>query len=154
MAPNFAITNHHVINARLESEADASEVDFKLQAESATLWFDFDAPEIDGLRTETKGLVTASRSLNYALLELVSPGDRLVPVSPRRSWRRTARHGWRSTSSNIGGEHKRVAFRNNLVSAADATTIRYFADTDQGSSGSPVVMTGGGWSHFIVAPGT
>jgi endonuclease G, mitochondrial len=79
MAPNFAITNHHVINARLESEADASEVDFKLQAESATLWFDFDAPEIDGLRTETKGLVTASRSLNYALLELVSPGDRLVP---------------------------------------------------------------------------
>jgi endonuclease G, mitochondrial len=37
-----------------------------------------------------------------------------------------------------GGRPKRVAFRNNLVTAADATTVRYFTDTDQGSSGSPV----------------
>jgi hypothetical protein len=36
------------------------------------------------------------------------------------------------------GEHKQVAFRNNLVSAADATIVRYFTDTDHGSSGSPV----------------
>ena len=36
------------------------------------------------------------------------------------------------------GEYKRVAVRNNLVSAADETTVRYFTDTDYGSSGSPV----------------
>jgi V8-like Glu-specific endopeptidase len=36
------------------------------------------------------------------------------------------------------GEPKRVAFRNNLVTAADAQLIRYFTDTDFGSSGSPV----------------
>jgi endonuclease G len=139
MAPNFAITNLHVIYARLQSEADASEVDFKLQAESATLWFDFDAPETDGLRTETKGLVTASKSLDYALLELVSPGDRLVPriapsiVAPDSTSRMAV-----NIVQHRRGEPKRVAFRNNLVSAANATTIRYFADTDQGSSGSPV----------------
>jgi hypothetical protein len=36
------------------------------------------------------------------------------------------------------GEHKQVAFRNNLITAADATGVRYFTDTDEGSSGSPV----------------
>jgi hypothetical protein len=37
-----------------------------------------------------------------------------------------------------GGRPKRIAFRNNLVTAADATAVRYFTDTDQGSSRSPV----------------
>ena len=36
------------------------------------------------------------------------------------------------------GQPKRVAFRNNLVSAVDDSTIRYFTDTDRGSSGAPV----------------
>jgi V8-like Glu-specific endopeptidase len=36
------------------------------------------------------------------------------------------------------GDPKRVALRNNLVSGADETSIRYFTDTDVGSSGSPV----------------
>jgi endonuclease G len=31
-----------------------------------------------------------------------------------------------------------VAMRNNLVSGGDAETIRYFTDTDFGSSGAPV----------------
>jgi endonuclease G len=36
------------------------------------------------------------------------------------------------------GEVKRVAFRNNLVADADDSCVRYFTDTDFGSSGSPV----------------
>ena len=36
------------------------------------------------------------------------------------------------------GHPKRVALRNNLLTDADATTIRYFTDTLTGSSGSPV----------------
>ena len=79
IAPDLAITNHHVINARLETEADASDADLRLQAEGSVLQFDFDAPEADGLRAETKRLVAVSKSLDYALLELVSPADRPVP---------------------------------------------------------------------------
>jgi V8-like Glu-specific endopeptidase len=139
LAPDLAITNHHVINARLDSEADASQADFRLQAESAALSFDFDNPEADGVRVEAKRLVAASRSLDYALLELVSRVDRPVP---RLSSSIVALDNTSRMVVNIvqhpRGEPKRVAFRNNLVSAADTTTIRYFADTDQGSSGSPV----------------
>jgi endonuclease G, mitochondrial len=139
MAPDFAVTNHHVINARLDSEADASQADLGLQAENAALSFDFDTPEADGVRVKAKRLVAMSKSLDYALLELVSPIDRPVP---RFALSTVELDNTSRMVVNIvqhpRGEPKRVAFRNNLVSAADATTIRYFADTDQGSSGSPV----------------
>jgi V8-like Glu-specific endopeptidase len=139
MAPDFAITNHHVINARLDSEADASQADLGLQAENAALSFDFDTAEADGVRVKAKRLMAVSKSLDYALLELVSPVDRPVP---RLAPSAVALDNTSRMAVNIvqhpRGEPKRVAFRNNLVSAADATTIRYFADTDQGSSGSPV----------------
>ena len=79
IAPDFAITNHHVINARLDSEADASQADLGLQAENAALSFDFDTPEADGVPVKAKRLVAVSKSLDYALLELVSPVDRPVP---------------------------------------------------------------------------
>jgi V8-like Glu-specific endopeptidase len=36
------------------------------------------------------------------------------------------------------GQPKRFAIRNNLAVDADATVIRYYTDTDHGSSGSPV----------------
>ena len=139
MAPDLAITNHHVINARLDSEADASQADLGLQAENAALSFDFDTPEADSIRVKAKRLVAVSKSLDYALLELVSPVDRRVPrlatsiVELDNTSRMVV-----NIVQHPRGEPKRVAFRNNLVSATDATTIRYFADTDQGSSGSPV----------------
>jgi V8-like Glu-specific endopeptidase len=37
-----------------------------------------------------------------------------------------------------GGRSKRYGIRNNLVSASTATELRYFTDTESGSSGSPV----------------
>ena len=139
LAPDFAITNHHVINARLDSEADPDAADFRLQAERAALWFDLDAPEADGLRVEAKRLVAESKPLDYALLELASPADRPVPrLAPSIVELDSTSRMAVNIVQHPRGEPKRVAFRNNLVTAADATTIRYFADTDQGSSGSPV----------------
>jgi V8-like Glu-specific endopeptidase len=139
LAPDFAITNHHVINARLDSEADASQADLGLQAENAALSFDFDTPEAQGLRVKAKRLVAVSKPLDYALLELASPADRPVPrLAPSMVELDSTSRMVVNIVQHPRGEAKRVAFRNNLVSAADATTIRYFADTDQGSSGSPV----------------
>lgn len=139
LAPTLAITNHHVINARREGEADASDADFRLQAENAALRFDFDAADADGVRVAAKRLVATSTSLDYALLELASPAGRPVPrLAPSIvNLDRTSRMAV-NIVQHPRGEAKRIAFRNNLVSATDDTTIRYLADTDQGSSGSPV----------------
>jgi hypothetical protein len=43
------------------------------------LQFDFDTPEADGVRLKTKWLMALSKSLDYALLETVSPADWTVP---------------------------------------------------------------------------
>lgn len=139
LAPELAITNHHVINARREKETDASDADLRLQAENAALQFDFDAPDADGVQVAAKRLVAKSKSLDYALLELASPAGRPVPrLAPSIvSLDRTSRMAV-NIVQHPRGKAKRVAFRNNLVSAADDTTIRYLADTDHGSSGSPV----------------
>ncbi len=37
------------------------------------------------------------------------------------------------------GTAKKIAIRNNLVTATSDTDLRYFTDTKQGSSGSPVL---------------
>jgi V8-like Glu-specific endopeptidase len=139
MAPNLAITNHHVINARLKGEADAGEADFKLQARNATLRFDFDAQDAEGKLVKTKRLVAVSKSLDYALLELVDSAARPIPrLAPSVVELQSTSRMAVNIVQHPRGEHKQVAFRNNLVSAADATTVRYFTDTDHGSSGSPV----------------
>lgn len=139
MAPNLAITNHHVINARLDGEADAGEADFKLQAEGATLRFDFDAKDADGQGVGTAQLAAVSKPLDYALLELVDPAVRPVPrLAPAVVELDSTSRMAVNIVQHPRGEYKQVAFRNNLVSAADATSLRYFTDTDHGSSGSPV----------------
>jgi endonuclease G, mitochondrial len=144
LAPALAITNHHVINARRDKETDASAADFRLQAESSTLQFDFDdpasdAPDADGAKVAAKRLVAWSKSLDYALLELASPADRPIPrLAPSIVVLDSTARMVVNIVQHPRGKAKRVAFRNNLVSAADDITIRYLADTDQGSSGSPV----------------
>jgi endonuclease G, mitochondrial len=139
VAPSLAITNHHVINARLDNEADAGAADLELQAKGATLRFDFDTKDADGVSVKTRRLVAASKALDYALLELADPSDRPIPqLAPSLVQLDTTSRMAVNIVQHPRGEHKQVAFRNNLVSAADATTVRYFTDTDHGSSGSPV----------------
>lgn len=139
LAPDLAMTNHHVVNARIDGEAAASGADLAEQARNATLTFDFDTRHAEGTRLKVRRLVAVSRPLDYALLELATPADR--PIPPIRPAPVVLDATSRMTVNIIQhprGEHKQVAFRNNLVSAADDTTVRYFTDTDQGSSGSPV----------------
>ena len=141
IAPGLAITNHHVVNARRDSEPDASLADLTPQALGASLRFDFDAPAADGTRAGVTRLVAWSPrgELDYALLAVEPPAGRPVPriapdlVKVDATWRPGV-----NIVQHPRAEFKRVAFRNNLVSAADATSVRYFTDTDSGSSGSPV----------------
>lgn len=140
IAPNYAITNHHVVNARRQDEADADLSDLGLQAAGATLRFDFDDPEADGLRVRATRLAAFSKRLDYALVELAErPAGRPTPrIAPSAVVLDATSRMTVNIVQHPRGEAKRVALRNNLVSAADAETIRYMADTDRGSSGSPV----------------
>ena len=139
IAPGLAITNHHVINARLKGEADAEPADLERQAAGARLQFDFDDERSDGVPVAVTGLVAWSRPLDYALLAVDAPAGRPIPrISPAPVTVSPTSRMAVNIVQHPGGRPKRVAFRNNLVTAADATTVRYFTDTDQGSSGSPV----------------
>ena len=143
IAPGLAITNHHVVNARRDNEADAAVADLGLQARQASLRLDFDAPKADGTLIAVTRLVAWSPrggdGLDYALLAVEPASGRPVP---RLAADRVKVGATDRPSVNIvqhpRAEHKRVAFRNNLVSGADETVVRYFTDTDGGSSGSPV----------------
>ena len=141
IAPGLAITNHHVVNARLDKEPDAAAADLKRQALGATLHFDVDVPQASGTPAAVTGLVAWSprSQLDYALLTVDAPAGRppLRIAANCVTVDETSRPGV-NIIQHPRGEHKRVAFRNNLVSGASAEDLRYFTDTDAGSSGSPV----------------
>ena len=139
IAPGLAITNHHVINARLSGQADAGQADLERQAASASLRFDFDAEDADGMRVASTGLVACYKELDYAVLTVDGPEGRTIPrLAPFPvTLDATARIAV-NIVQHPRGKAKRVALRNNLVTDADATSVRYFTDTEAGSSGSPV----------------
>jgi len=145
IAPNLALTNHHVINSRLDREAPANDADFGLQALGSSLQFDFDAPVgyNGGAKATVGRLVASSAQLDYALLELTGAPQRPIPaIAPTPVTLDPTTRMAVNIVQHPRGEYKRVAVRNNLVSAADATSVRYFTDTDYGSSGSPVCDDG------------
>jgi V8-like Glu-specific endopeptidase len=139
VAPDLALTNHHVINARRQGEPAATADELARQATGATIEFGFDTSDADPVLASVTGLVTASPALDFALLEIAGgPGG---PV-PRIRSERLAINATSRVAVNIiqhpGGRPKQVALRNNLVTAATDTEVRYFTDTDYGSSGSAV----------------
>ena len=139
VAPGIAMTNHHVINARRSDEAAAGPGDLSLQAQGATIEFGFDAKDAATASATVSKLLASNATLDYALLEIAGAPD--VPVPRLRSKLITVLPTSRMVVNIIQhprGEPKQVALRNNLVTAADAETLRYFTDTDYGSSGSPV----------------
>jgi len=103
------------------------------------LEFDFDTNDATTTQATVSRLLMASPQLDYALLELKGAPARQVPkLMPKRLVPNAALRLAVNIVQHPRGDPKRVAFRNNLVSGADATCIRYFTDTDAGSSGSPV----------------
>jgi len=139
IGPGLALTNHHVINARTSEEPAASADDFARQGRAAVLEFDLDAAGSAVTTVPLADVVAVSVDLDYALLRLAAdPGRAPLRLHPQRVVSSPATYLPVNIVQHPRGLPKRVAFRNNLVTAADASTIRYFTDTDFGSSGSPV----------------
>lgn len=135
LTESLVMTNHHVINARNEGEANAPEADLHSQAKGTLTLMDYDADNLQGTQSNSIELVASHPDLDYAIL-------RIPPATGRIPLPRAVRTVEKGDPVNIiqhpNGNSKRFAIRNNLVSATSDTFIRYFTDTNLGSSGSPV----------------
>ncbi len=139
LTKNLLVTNHHVVNARKQGESAASGSDLLLQAMNALVRFDYNSVDDPGTPATVTALEAWNEDLDYAILRLQAP----LACDPPRLFKQAIVFSSGSyVPLNIiqhpGGHPKRVAFRNNLLTGADATTIRYFTDTLAGSSGAPV----------------
>lgn len=135
LAPGLVLTNHHVLAARGPDEAAATPADWQAQARAAAIRFDYDGDGDAGVLVPVEEVVAFDEAHDFALL-------RLARAEPERRWfleRRDVRAG---ETANIiqhpSGLPKRVVVRNNLVHIVKDDVLRYFTDTEAGSSGSPV----------------
>lgn len=139
VAPNLMLTNHHVIAARGGGEPPASANDFRQQGAAAHAWFDFDAENASPVDRSCVRVEAADATLDYALLRLKDAGDRqplriaAAPLQPDADGRASV-----NIVQHPRGGAKRIAVRNNVVTRIEPSRVRYFTDTEQGSSGSPV----------------
>ncbi len=147
----YLITNHHVVNARSPSESDASEADLHLQAQNTSIAFKYDSMNMEGIRMEVESLEAwwprhKKPKLDYAVLKLKTPSDNDVLTLASSALDQLAtilqQPELSKPAVNIiqhpGGGAKKLGVRNNLVSVITDSSVDYFTDTEQGSSGSPV----------------
>jgi endonuclease G len=140
IAPQLIITNHHVVNAREEDEVPAADIDLKSQAAHTVVRFGFDADNIQGAENQVASIEAWNQELDYAILKvpgLARPQLERVSVALQRS--ETESYIPVNIIQHPEGTAKKIAIRNNLVTASTTTELRYFTDTKQGSSGSPVL---------------
>lgn len=137
LSDSLVITNHHVINARMDNEPNAADNDLHLQAQGTVALFDFDSDSIQGNEVAAQELVAWNEELDYAVIRIPSSGR-----TPLSCVKKIVDIKNDSIAVNIvqhpGGRSKRYGIRNNLVSASTQSELRYFTDTESGSSGSPV----------------
>ena len=139
LAPTLMLTNHHVIAARLTGEPEPSAADFALQAAAALVEFDFDKTTSIAKKIAVTKVEADSIDLDYAVIRLSGDSGRPpLELNPQRVVFGPASYDPLNIIQHPRGLPKRVAFRNNLLTGSDNDTIRYFTDTDFGSSGSPV----------------
>lgn len=140
MTPTLLITCLHVINAREDHEPDAIDTDIVEQGKRTRAEFDYDSAEAQVTQFSVSELVFADRELDFAVLRLTADTGR-APVPVRRTLVTKSPDDYVALNiiQHPGGRPKMIAIRNNLLTHADAATMRYFTDTSGGSSGSPVL---------------
>jgi endonuclease G, mitochondrial len=139
ITPTLVMTNHHVVAARNTGEPQPAAGDFEEQAAESVVEFDYDKQGALIQTIEVAKVEVSSAALDYAVLRLTaSSGRRALELNPNAVVFSAASYVPVNIIQHPRGLPKRVAFRNNLLTGADNETIRYFTDTDSGSSGSPV----------------
>ena len=139
-------TNAHVIRARLSKTAVVEPAWQARQTQAATVVFDFEQKKAP-IEAKIERIVAIDVNLDYAIVQLAAGSEdrRPLPLQGRRI-DLSLGHGGPDNKSyqpvNIiqhpDGGLKQAAFRNNLVTRSEDEVLRYFTDTEHGSSGAPV----------------
>ncbi len=147
IGPGLLITNHHVVNARMTypvAEPDASEQDFRQQAENTTVLFDYvekDQPSME-IVSGPGALQASDKNLDFAILRLPATAQQRGPLRLRKRVIRKRAEQALGTRVNLlqhpNGKPMRLGFRDNFVVIGDGDGLSYLTDTNFGSSGSPV----------------
>jgi V8-like Glu-specific endopeptidase len=139
LSPDLVMTNHHVINSRPDGEPAASAADFDRQGQDTMVRFDYDSETAQTTDVTVKQVEAKDSALDYCILRLnasvprhgLSLFKQSIQVTPTT-------YLPLNVIQHPQGKAKRVAIRNNLAVEADGDVVRYYTDTDFGSSGSPV----------------
>lgn len=139
-AAGLLITNHHVVRAREKEEGEPPKGDLDLQAAAATATFGYDAKTVAGHVVTVEKLEAHDSALDYAVLRLGGdPGCSPLRLNPEPVEHTPNRRVPVNIVQHPDGLEKKIALRNNLITATEGDEIRYFTDTVGGSSGSPVL---------------
>jgi len=142
LTPQLLVTNHHVVNARNENEAPAAPADLLLQGTSTVATFDYDDENQQGTSVSVTAVEAWDATLDYAVLRIPDSGRAPLRLAGAPIQKDANQHVPVNVIQHPRGISKRYAIRNNLVSAITDTDVRYFSDTERGSSGSPVLDDG------------
>lgn len=139
LSKELLITNHHVINARDETEPDAAISDLNLQGAYMCADFDFNADNMVPVTVYMKSLEAFNEELDFAILRLKEPLNRIPPARfPHEIPPIAADPLPVNIIQHPFGHAKKVAIRNNHIFKTEYPRVFYFTDTEKGSSGSPV----------------
>lgn len=157
ITPSLVMTNHHVIVCRLPSEPAPLDEDLAEQARRTEVRFGFDAEGAPGETVGATKLERTNPSLDVAILRLLTPVERSpVRLNPRRVDLSVVPRRWVNIIQHPLQLPKQVVIRDNLLFSAryeaGREELAYFADTERGSSGSPVFDDG--WRVIGVHRGT
>ena len=136
---DLIITNKHVINARSGNEPPATEADLRLQAANSLIHFDFNAHNLQGTYAKCIELLASDTSLDYAILKIeTQPLRHPLPLLAETISISAENVPVVNIIQHPFGDAKKVALRNNHIFDAHYPKLRYFTDTEGGSSGAPV----------------
>lgn len=137
LSKSLLVTNHHVLNARDRGQGVASDEDFQTQGLKTEIEFDVDGDDRVPYTSTPAALEASEAKLDFAILRIDGgPAPLKLVAEPFKIVDKSfpplniIQHPY--------GRAKKIAIRNNLATSSKGSTVRYFTDTDSGSSGAPV----------------
>jgi len=140
LSSDVLMTNHHVINSRPDGDGVAGAEEFDRQACHTAVVLDYDAERATTTEVGVIRVEAQDQDLDYCVLRLDTSLPRTgLPLLMTPVKISATTYLPLNVIQHPHGKAKRFALRNNLAVDSDANVVRYYTDTDSGSSGSPVL---------------
>lgn len=137
VSPRLLLTNHHVLSSRARAQASVAEFDFQLDRTGQPL-------TVERFALEPDSFFLSDKELDFALTAVRGVSERGVKLSRYGCLPLIGQEGKISIGEPINiiqhpaGEMKQIVLRQNRLLDLPDKFAHYEADTEPGSSGSPV----------------